>query len=103
CAFARSHEGELAITVVGRLYLRLLGERADAPLGEASWGETFIELPRTCPAGTRLKNVLDGTVLTVGQFGPRPGIRLADALAQFPVALLTLDGRQPGRTQWLRH
>ena len=103
CAFARSHAGELAITVVGRLYLRLLGEQADAPADAALWGETIIELPRGCAPGAQLRNVLDGTVLATGRHGSRSSVRLAEVLAEFPVALLFLDRPETAPTHSPRH
>ena len=103
CAFARSHEGELAVTVVGRLYLRLLGEQSDAPSDAALWGETIVELPRACAPGVQLRNVLDGTVLTAGRHGPRSSVRLGEVLAEFPVALLSLDRPETAPTHSPRH
>jgi (1->4)-alpha-D-glucan 1-alpha-D-glucosylmutase len=88
CAFARRHEGELAITIVGRLYLRLLGEREDLPLGERVWADTAVELPKDYSALTALHNVLSGAAVATFQAGNRALVRLADALADFPVVLL---------------
>jgi (1->4)-alpha-D-glucan 1-alpha-D-glucosylmutase len=86
CAFARRHEGELLVTVAPRLYLRLLGDRELPPLGEAVWENTTIELPRE---GTgALRNLLDGSEVATSNQGERSGVRLADTLAHFPVAVL---------------
>jgi (1->4)-alpha-D-glucan 1-alpha-D-glucosylmutase len=88
CAFARRLEGELAITIVGRLYLRLLGQREDPPLGESIWTDTAVELPRDCASPLTLHNVFSGATLATFQSGNRWAVRLADALADFPVVLL---------------
>jgi (1->4)-alpha-D-glucan 1-alpha-D-glucosylmutase len=88
CAFARRHEGKLAVTIAPRLYLRLLGDREDPPLGESVWGDTVIELPKEYGETVQLKNVLDGNTVAVAKGGNRATVRLADALAHYPVALL---------------
>ncbi|MBV8806280.1 MAG: malto-oligosyltrehalose synthase, partial [Sinobacteraceae bacterium] len=92
CAFARRHEGKLAITVAPRHYLRLLGDRDDPPLGESVWVDTVVELPlRKGQAGTpQLHGLLDGKTVAAETTDSRITVRLADALAQFPVALLTV-------------
>ena len=90
CAFARRHEGKIAVTVAPRLYLRLLGpEREDAPLGDSVWGDTVIELPKEFAEPVPLKNLLDGQTVATEQAGSRITVRLADALRNFPVGLLT--------------
>lgn len=88
CAFARRHQGNLAISVVPRLYLRLLGERSDLPLGEDVWADTTVELPKENTVRIAMHNVLQGTTVATVQSGSRIGLRLAEALSQFPVALL---------------
>jgi (1->4)-alpha-D-glucan 1-alpha-D-glucosylmutase len=90
CAFARRHEGKLAVTIAPRLYLRLLGpDREDPPLGESVWEDTAVELPKECGETVQLKNVLDGTTVPTSRTGNRVTVRMADALAHFPVGLLT--------------
>lgn len=90
CAFARRHEGKLAVTVAPRLYLRLLGpERDAAPLGEDVWGDTVIELPKEFLEPVPLKNLMDGQIVPTSRTGSRIIVRLADALRNFPVGLLT--------------
>ncbi|MFL6603393.1 MAG: malto-oligosyltrehalose synthase [Steroidobacteraceae bacterium] len=89
CAFARRHEGKLAITIAPRLYLRLLGpDREDPPLGESVWEDTAVELPKECDETVQLKNVLDGKTVPTARAGNRVTLRVADALAHFPVGLL---------------
>ena len=113
CAFARRHEGSMAIVIAPRLFLRLLGERADPPLGLDVWGDTTIELPRgwnssgapmarSAPyssgaAATRgvpdssstLTGVLDGAREIPVQVGSPATLAVGNALMHFPVALLT--------------
>jgi (1->4)-alpha-D-glucan 1-alpha-D-glucosylmutase len=96
CAFARHHERKLAITIVPRLYLRLLGEREIPPLGPDVWQNTVIELPRGHAVGADgLQSVLDGSKISASQHDGRPAILAADALHNFPVALLSSDSRAP--------
>ena len=90
CAFARRHEGKLAVTIAPRLYLRLLGpEREDAPLGDSVWSDTAIELPKEFADPVPLKNLLDGQGVPSERVGSRITVRLADALRNFSVGLLT--------------
>jgi (1->4)-alpha-D-glucan 1-alpha-D-glucosylmutase len=92
CAFARRHEGQLALTIAPRLYLRLLGPEGDnAPLGESVWGDTAIELPKEFSEPVQLKNLLDGQDVATARAGSRVTVRLADALLHFPVGLLVLS------------
>jgi len=90
CAFGRRHSGGLLITVAPRLYRRLLGERELPPLGKEVWGDTLIELPGDSDprSGDQLQSLLDGASLSVSATAERPGLRAADALAHFPVAVL---------------
>jgi (1->4)-alpha-D-glucan 1-alpha-D-glucosylmutase len=89
CAFARRHEGELVITIAPRMYLRLLGEREQPPLGADVWENTMIDLPRGYDLGAgALRNILDGSEVHPGRYGERPAILAAAALAHFPVAVL---------------
>jgi (1->4)-alpha-D-glucan 1-alpha-D-glucosylmutase len=87
CAFARRHAEGVLVTVAPRLYLRLLGEREGPPLGADVWENTLIELPRGY-AGEAVQNILDGTQVRVSREDERPVLRAADALTNFPVAVL---------------
>jgi (1->4)-alpha-D-glucan 1-alpha-D-glucosylmutase len=87
CAFARRHANGLLITIAPRLYLRLLGERELPPLGEEVWKDTLIELPRDFNSEA-MRNILDGTEVSVSREGERPSLRAAEALAHFPIAVL---------------
>jgi (1->4)-alpha-D-glucan 1-alpha-D-glucosylmutase len=92
CAFARRYQGKLAIVVAPRLYLRLLGpDREELPLGETAWGDTIIELPKEYGEPVQLKNLLDGKTVPTARSGNRVTLRLADALANFPVGLMSVQ------------
>jgi (1->4)-alpha-D-glucan 1-alpha-D-glucosylmutase len=100
CAFARRCHGELLITIAPRLYLRLLGDRELPPLGEEVWGDTAVELPREVLNGAgALHNLIDGSEVAVADLEQRPGLRIAAALANFPVAVLyrSTDSHAPAK------
>jgi (1->4)-alpha-D-glucan 1-alpha-D-glucosylmutase len=86
-AFMRRLERQTAITIAPRLYARLLPAGSDLPLGTPTWGDTWIELPRGGEA-SMLTNDLDGIGVPVREVAGRRGILAADALANFPVALV---------------
>jgi maltooligosyltrehalose synthase len=97
----------MAVTIAPRLYLRLLGERAELPLGTEVWGDTTVELPRAYSAERSLRNVLDGSEAFPGReaqarHAPPDGgdadagrleaplrLLVGEVLGHFPVALLT--------------
>ncbi|MEO5881009.1 MAG: malto-oligosyltrehalose synthase [Caldimonas sp.] len=85
-AFARHHAEAVLIVVVPRLVARLLGDSVEAPCGAAVWGETAVEVDLA--DGTRLRNVLDDSILAVAN----GRILLAEALARFPGAALVGEG-----------
>jgi maltooligosyltrehalose synthase len=66
----------------------LLGDREDPPLGENVWADTAVELPKELIQALSLRNLLDGKTVPIVRAGNRLTVRLADALAHFPVALL---------------
>jgi (1->4)-alpha-D-glucan 1-alpha-D-glucosylmutase len=92
CAFARRHEGEMVVVIAPRLYLRLLGERPQPPLGAEVWENTLVELPRGYSAGGSgsavFRNLFDAAEVLPVRQGERSAIRVAAALDHFPVALL---------------
>ena len=89
CAFARRCARQSLIVIAPRLYRRLLEDPARLPLGSAVWENTLIELPRDERRRQRLRNVLDGATLQPVRQEETTGILVAQALAEFPVALLT--------------
>jgi maltooligosyltrehalose synthase len=96
CAFARRCENSALIVLAPRLYRRLLDDPARLPLGSDVWEDTFIELPPNL-ARRSLRNVIDGAQLQPVPRGDALGIAAAQALARFPVALLTADEHVPAR------
>ncbi len=85
CAFVRRLEGRFVVAVAPRLHARLLGDRP--PSDSAIWGDTALELPHPCEAQSLL-NRLDGRSIGASAQGGRKFIAVAEALADFPVALL---------------
>lgn len=98
CAFARRHAQQSLIVIAPRLYRRLLGDGGGLPLGEAVWGDTLVELPREDQSRDSFRNLLDGARLAPLRQGESVGVSLAQALAEFPVALLAAgcDADVPG-------
>lgn len=79
----------MLIVIAPRLYLRLLGERTEPPLGAAVWENTLIEFsPEENLQGDAFRNILDGSHVTPYRQGEHSGVLAADALANFPVAVL---------------
>jgi (1->4)-alpha-D-glucan 1-alpha-D-glucosylmutase len=91
CAFARRCERRALVVIAPRLYRRLLDDPARLPLGSEVWEDTFIELPANAGSRRQLRNVIDGTQLQPQMEGNVLGIAAAQALARFPVALLSVD------------
>ncbi|HEY8508401.1 MAG TPA: hypothetical protein VIL32_08600, partial [Steroidobacteraceae bacterium] len=94
CAFARSHQSDLLIVLVPRLYARLVGDQDVLPLGEPVWLDTIVELPRASKAAS-FSNVLDGGSCSSQARESRKVLRVADALANFPIAALLSDTPAP--------
>jgi (1->4)-alpha-D-glucan 1-alpha-D-glucosylmutase len=87
CAFLRRQEGTRAIVAVPRLLTHLLAEGQELPLGEAVWQDTLLVLPPQ-EEGARYYNLFTGTELRPSERGGKQTLRLADLLADCPVALL---------------
>jgi (1->4)-alpha-D-glucan 1-alpha-D-glucosylmutase len=83
-AFMRKHERKSAVTIAGRLWMKLGGEAETLPLGETAWGDTAIDAG---PLNGGLVNVLTGEAVRVE--GGK--IRLAAAFSRFPGALLVSE------------
>jgi (1->4)-alpha-D-glucan 1-alpha-D-glucosylmutase len=82
-AFARTAERRTAITIVPRLPYALMDGRPEPPVGARVWRDTALRLP----AALRRRHWTN--VLTGARVETADGmLRLADALAAFPVALL---------------
>jgi (1->4)-alpha-D-glucan 1-alpha-D-glucosylmutase len=104
-AYARKLGDKFAIVVVPRLAARLLDDKEGLPLGAEVWTDTRVELPRHL-ADVTLRNIIDGasvklsaSATTAVDAAPEsresaaarnaPSLLVSDALASFPVALLT--------------
>jgi (1->4)-alpha-D-glucan 1-alpha-D-glucosylmutase len=86
CAFARTHAERTAIAIAPRLIYRLTEGDGRLPLGADVWGDTRVPLP---DGDTEYLDELTGARLKPGRMDDRPTLRVADVLANFPVALLT--------------
>jgi len=84
-AFARSWAGETVIALAGRFFLELYGIEG-GPKPEA-WGDTSVILPKRL-AGQPFKNVFTGLPVANAQRESRTAIRLNEAFAAGPFALL---------------
>jgi len=84
CAYARTGEGTLIAVIVPRLWLDLVPEGRDWPLGDL-WGDTRL----TLPGGLRAwRNVLTGERGSAPSSEETFRLALRDVLASFPVAVL---------------
>jgi (1->4)-alpha-D-glucan 1-alpha-D-glucosylmutase len=79
-SFARTVEGEYAVTVVPRFTAALV-EEGRYPLGEDVWGDTTVNLPQGFPRHWR-------EALTGKDTDADPGIRVGRVLDVFPAALV---------------
>jgi (1->4)-alpha-D-glucan 1-alpha-D-glucosylmutase len=89
-AFAR-HKGEHTVITVVPRFLTGLVQNDELPLGKAVWGDLSIEIP----AGEQAtwKNWLTDQPVT-----PTDNLLVADALAQFPVALIVSENHSLARS-----
>jgi (1->4)-alpha-D-glucan 1-alpha-D-glucosylmutase len=78
-AFVRRYAGKTAVTLCGRLWMKLGGESGTLPLGEV-WGDTAVEAG---PLSGEFENIYTGERLRVE--GRLP---LSQVFATFPAALL---------------
>ncbi len=84
-AFARRHDGRLAVTCVPRLVATLSPDAATPPLG-AVWGDTRIVLPVADRRG--LRNALTGDDARPESFEGRPTLAARSLFDKLPIALL---------------
>jgi len=85
-AFARVEGGEAALAVAGRWYVGL-GAPELAPVGEPAWQETRLLIPREL-AARRWREAITGALVETRDGAHGRTLRVADALARLPVALL---------------
>jgi (1->4)-alpha-D-glucan 1-alpha-D-glucosylmutase len=83
-AFARRDGSRWALVAVPRMLTRLVPDADRSPLGAGVWGETSLSL-ESVPTDLAWRNVFTGA--TVGG----TDVKVADLLADFPVALLVAD------------
>ena len=84
-AFMRRHAGATAVTIAGRLWMKLGTEAEVVPAGKQVWGDTAIDAR---PLRGDLVNVFTGERVSVED----GKIRLSAAFSRFPGALLVPAG-----------
>jgi (1->4)-alpha-D-glucan 1-alpha-D-glucosylmutase len=90
CAFARRYgEDEEFLVVVPRLPVGLTDEAVHTPMDAEVWGDSWLTLTEA-DSGHRYRHHFTGEVFTVSRYQDKPGLKLADVFASFPVALLEL-------------
>jgi len=99
CAFERSLGERSVIVAAPRFFTRLVREPGELPLGQEVWQGTRIVLPPEAEGG-RYRNVFTGEILASERQEGGGRLYLAEALADFPVALLErLSHPQPRRPE----
>jgi (1->4)-alpha-D-glucan 1-alpha-D-glucosylmutase len=84
-AYARRRGSAGVVVVAGRLFASLGLPAGEPPVGEATWGDTAVDLS-FLPAGVPLRNALTGESLAAGNALP-----LGRLFASFPGALLVYE------------
>jgi (1->4)-alpha-D-glucan 1-alpha-D-glucosylmutase len=84
-AFARVHDDDAAVTIVPRLTTGLVSAPADVPAGDAVWGDTELVLPPEIRESAWTEAITRRTVPAAST----TAVRLSEACAVLPVALLT--------------
>jgi (1->4)-alpha-D-glucan 1-alpha-D-glucosylmutase len=88
CAFALRQGPRTLVAIAPRLFAGLMDGEDYAPLGERAWGEACLGLPGMTG---EFENLLTGKRHSAGE----QGLRLAEVLGSFPVALLLATPGQP--------
>jgi (1->4)-alpha-D-glucan 1-alpha-D-glucosylmutase len=86
CAFARRHDDQVVIAVAPRLLAGLCTAAGVLPAGESVWGNTSLDV--SALHAEAFDNLLDGAAVRVETRAGAGVLRVRDALARFPVALL---------------
>jgi (1->4)-alpha-D-glucan 1-alpha-D-glucosylmutase len=81
-AFARSHQGNAIVVIVPRLAFMLLDGSDNPAIDPRRWGDTYVRLPETL-ATRGLRGLFSGGAVT-----DHERVRLAEALATFPLGIL---------------
>jgi (1->4)-alpha-D-glucan 1-alpha-D-glucosylmutase len=85
-AFARTYEGRRCIVIVPRWSAKLMDGVSELPVGENVWADTRITLSNATSA-SRMRDVFTGREVTLEE-----SVAIADALAEFPVAVMHVKG-----------
>ena len=88
-AFARTWQDQAIVVLAPRLAYTLLEGKIALPQGAAVWQDTALALP--WPGGN-WRNALTGRRLVLKADGEGARLKLAEALSDFPVALLVREG-----------
>jgi len=91
CSFARILDEEISITIAPRLMFRLNNGTMRLPVGCEVWNGTALRAPAanaplTLKSGHHFRNVFTGEIIPHDERGSLP---VADALATFPIAILS--------------
>ncbi len=83
-AFARTYQSRSCIVIVPRWTAKLMDAATELPLGARVWGDTKIAIG-SATAATRTTDVLTGREVRIGD---ERALSVAEAFAEFPVAVL---------------
>ena len=86
-SFSRKFKNTNVIVMVPFLVSSLLNNGETAPIGARVWQDTEVVIP-SCPCSASYRNAFTGKMLHTAQYEGYGTIRLAEALQQFPAALL---------------
>jgi len=89
-AFARKSDTSTVVVVAPRLVGRLLNDMDVPPIGFRIWEDTHILIP-FCSCSKKYRNVFTGEVLDPEREDTYEKIAVANALAEFPVGLFSLE------------
>ncbi len=87
CSFARRFGNNRVIVAVPRFLADIVNDRLLPPCGDEIWGDTVIAVPYA-DEGVRYRNIFTGEILTISQKSGSSVLFVAEAFADFPVALL---------------
>lgn len=87
CAFLRRDPGSGVIVIAPLQPASLTSNGLEQPLGEKTWGNTFINLPRAC-AGKVFHNIFTGENIDTGSSEGPAILKLSEVFNIFPVAAL---------------
>ncbi|HEV8331194.1 MAG TPA: hypothetical protein VGQ22_07245, partial [Steroidobacteraceae bacterium] len=91
-AFARTFEGRSCIVIVPRWSAKLMDAVNELPLRERVWADTRVVLGNALPA-TALRDLFAGLEVPAEEVQGERSVRVAAALAEFPVAVLLAGSR----------